>query len=342
MAFKAMADNNVAIPVRYDASLYNIFADGTDFIFKGIDNELKITYGSGTLRVTLGTGGCIIDGRHVFNDAEGTVSLQLNANDSGYLVIRYDLTQSAGNEASFMAVSSIETGDLNNTGTKKDLLLAQYKTDSTGVTSFIDLRVYESMKTNVKLITLSTSWVYDSTNAYYTQSVDITGIKATDTPTLDVKTSGTATNIQTQQKEWSKVLQAITYDGGITFYAKSATTSAITIMIKPDMSKVTINNVSSEEAGLDKLDERISNCFSLDGSAYRANAGANLDEFKAGTIIVTGNSTAPTTDWWLIVSGANDAGTVTQVAFSLFNNISAKHRYCTGGTWNAWANLKVG
>lgn len=248
MAFKAMADNNIAIPVRYDASLYDIFADGTDFIFKGIDNEFKITYGSGTLRVTLGTGGCIIDGRHVFNDSEGTVSLQLDANDSGYLVIRYDLTQSAGNEASFMAVSTIETGDLNNTGVKKDLLLAQYKTDSTGVTSFIDLRVYESMKTNVKLVTLSTSWVYDSTNDYYTQSLDITGIKATDTPTIDVKTSGTSANIQTQQKEWSKILQAITYDGGITFYAKSATDSAITVMIKPDMTKVTINNVDISDS----------------------------------------------------------------------------------------------
>ncbi len=253
MAFKAMADNNVPIPVRYDASLYDTFTDKTDFIFKGIDDEFKITYGTGTLKVTLGTGGCVIDGRHVFNDSEGTISLQLDANNSGYLVIRYDLTQSVGSEASFMAVSALETGDLNTTGVKKDLLLAQYKTNDTGVTSFIDLRVYESMKTDIKLITLSTSWSYDSTNNYYTQNVDLVGIKSTDTPTLDVKTSGNATTTTNQLKEWSKILRAETHDDGITFVAKKATTLSLTVAVKPDLSKVTISNVSSEEAGLDQM-----------------------------------------------------------------------------------------
>ena len=142
MALKAMADNSVPISVRQDASVYDALANKTDYVLSGIDNELNVTYGSQTFKVTLGTGGCVICGRHVFNDSQGEVGLTLAPNDTGYLVLRYDLTQSAGKEASFITASALETGDLNSNGTKKDLPLGKYVTGDNGVTSYIDMRPF--------------------------------------------------------------------------------------------------------------------------------------------------------------------------------------------------------
>lgn len=105
-------------------------------------------------------------------------------------------------------------------------------------------------------VTLGTSWDYDSTNGYYTQSVLVVGMKATDTPQLSVEIS-TLSDADSINEEFAKVIDAETYDGGIKFYAKSATTRNLTVVIKPDLSKVTVNNVSSEEAGLDKLQNNI-------------------------------------------------------------------------------------
>ncbi len=81
-------------------------------------------------------------------------------------------------------------------------------------------------------ITLGTSWVQDSTNGYYYQSVSNSNITSSDTPVLDVKLSGTADNMQSLQKEWAKILSAETYNNGIKFYAKSATTSSLTVIVK--------------------------------------------------------------------------------------------------------------
>ncbi len=80
--------------------------------------------------------------------------------------------------------------------------------------------------------TLGTSWTQDSTNGYYYQNVTVSGITSSDTPILDVQTSGTLTNIKAQQTEWAKVVQATTYTNGIKFYATEATTTSLTILIK--------------------------------------------------------------------------------------------------------------
>ena len=42
MALKAMADNNIPIPARSDAVLYDELAGKVDFVFKNIDEEFKM------------------------------------------------------------------------------------------------------------------------------------------------------------------------------------------------------------------------------------------------------------------------------------------------------------
>ncbi len=87
-------------------------------------------------------------------------------------------------------------------------------------------------KLTILTITLGTSWTQDSTNGYYYQSVSNSNITSSDNPVLDVVLSGTSTNMQSLQKEWAKVLSATTYNNGIKFYAKEATTTSLTVLVK--------------------------------------------------------------------------------------------------------------
>ena len=62
-----------------------------------------------------------------------------------------------------------------------------------------------------------------------TQSVSVSGITANHNAILDVVTS--TSNYEAQQTEWAKVYKAETYNGGIKFYAKEATSTALTIQV---------------------------------------------------------------------------------------------------------------
>ena len=72
-------------------------------------------------------------------------------------------------------------------------------------------------------ITLSTTWTD------LTQSVSVSGISASHNAILDIV--ATTSDFETQQAEWSKVYKAETYEGGIKFYAKEATTVYLTVQV---------------------------------------------------------------------------------------------------------------
>lgn len=95
------------------------------------------------------------------------------------------------------------------------------------------------------------------------------------------------------------------------------------------------NNVVIDKANLDL--EEVLNIYGSTGSANCVN---DLDKFYTGITLVTNSSKAPTTDWWMIISGGVNT-TQVQLAFSLFNNHTAKMRNCAAGTWSSWANIKI-
>lgn len=72
-------------------------------------------------------------------------------------------------------------------------------------------------------ITLSTTW------NDLIQNVSVSGVTASHNAILDIVT--TTSDFETQQAEWSKVYKAETYDGGIKFYAKETTSTALTIQV---------------------------------------------------------------------------------------------------------------
>lgn len=141
MALKAMADNGINITCQEDARMYDYLAGGNcDYIIKGVGNDFKITQSSTTLLVKLGSGECVIQGRHVTNTTNNDISLTLPQNSTGYLVLRYDLSKVSGNEVKFTYGTAVEDDDLNNSGVKRDIVLARYNTNENGVSSFTDLR----------------------------------------------------------------------------------------------------------------------------------------------------------------------------------------------------------
>ena len=81
-------------------------------------------------------------------------------------------------------------------------------------------------------ITLGTSWIQDTTNGYYTQTVALSGITSKDNPTVDVVLSGTLETMQSQQEEWGKILKIETSTDTLKFYVSEATSIELSVMVK--------------------------------------------------------------------------------------------------------------
>lgn len=140
MAISFMADNNETITCSQDAALYNLLTGGKDCIIGGIGDELEFNSNASSLRCTLSSGEAVICGRHV-TVTGNTTAITLTGNSSGYIVLRYDLTQSGSNVVRLLAVDTILTEDLNNdAGARHDLVIGEFVTNASGVTSFTDRR----------------------------------------------------------------------------------------------------------------------------------------------------------------------------------------------------------
>lgn len=136
MSFKVMADNNQSISASQDGAMYNAFAGNKDFVIAGIGNEMVVGHNATSRVVSLGTGEAIVCGRHI--TAQGTNTLTLPASSSGYLCLRYDVSTSG--IASLVSTTTVRKENLNNGGSVRDMVLGEYTTDSTGVSSYTDRR----------------------------------------------------------------------------------------------------------------------------------------------------------------------------------------------------------
>lgn len=136
MSFKVMADNNRDILAKEDGALYNVALNNQDMIIKGLGQEMVLGFEG--LVVTVGTGEAIIHGRHVV--ANESNQLTLPQNESGYLVLRIDLTQSVGNEALLYATPVLTKNEINWGNGIYDMELAKFTTNGISINSLTDLR----------------------------------------------------------------------------------------------------------------------------------------------------------------------------------------------------------
>lgn len=143
MAIKVMADcgDQVLYTAEELGAVLRTFSNNTDYIIKGIGNQMAMTSSSSSLQVTVKTGEAVMCGRFVMIKSNETITLP--ANTTGKLVLRIDLTQPVTFEGKLAYVTgSAKSDNLNNTGTGQyDLVLAEFVTGASGVTTLTDKRV---------------------------------------------------------------------------------------------------------------------------------------------------------------------------------------------------------
>ncbi len=107
---------------------------------------------------------------------------------------------------------------------------AQAKVDNHAIQT-ATLSTLGHVKHAVLTATLTTaSWT--GTTSPYSQSVAVSGILATDTPIIDIVTSGTYSTDEARIEAWGYIYRAVTADGSITFYATEKPTVSLPIQIK--------------------------------------------------------------------------------------------------------------
>ena len=83
---------------------------------------------------------------------------------------------------------------------------------------------------NTYTASITTTWTGSA--APYTQTITVSGIKATDNPIVDVVPSSTYATAQTQLTEYAKIYKITTAANSITVYATEKTTTAVPIQLK--------------------------------------------------------------------------------------------------------------
>lgn len=141
MAIKVMANNGPTVTYNAEeiGSIWNTFAGNSDYIIKNILNEMSVSHSTSSLKPTVGTGRAVVNGRLVSVTANTQITLPANLSNN-YLVVRVDLSQPVGSEGFITYTSTLKTDNLNNGGTQRDLIIAQFSTSASGVSSFTDLR----------------------------------------------------------------------------------------------------------------------------------------------------------------------------------------------------------
>ena len=66
--------------------------------------------------------------------------------------------------------------------------------------------------------TIGTTWTEDQTDHYFSQTVNVTGLLATDTPTIDIVLSDTISTAKSQLEAWACVSRITTANGSMTIY----------------------------------------------------------------------------------------------------------------------------
>lgn len=136
--------DDVSISAVRDRAMFNTFAGNQSYVIAGVGNELQVNYSSSSFIVQLDTGEAVISGGSMVS--EGTLdTITLGANESGYLVVRIDLSQTGDNICRFYSTPTIVQENINDgVGLIYDLPLYNYQTSSSGVQNLNDIRSIKS------------------------------------------------------------------------------------------------------------------------------------------------------------------------------------------------------
>lgn len=152
--------------------------------------------------------------KNILNESTaGNLLEKINKNASDIQTNKDNISKNATDIQNVSSKASSNTTSITNLTSKV----------STNTSSINSLKSSKQDKAIKATITLGTSW------SSLTQSVSVSGITASHNAILDVVTS--TSEYEAQESEWSKIYKAETYEGGIKFYAKEATSTALTIQV---------------------------------------------------------------------------------------------------------------
>ena len=152
--------------------------------------------------------------KNILNESTaGNLLEKINKNASDIQTNKDNISKNATDIQNVSSKASSNTTSITNLTSKV----------STNTSSINSLKSSKQDKAIKATITLGTSW------SSLTQSVSVSGITENHNAILDIVT--TTSDYETQQTEWAKVYKAETYNGGIKFYTKEATSTALTIQV---------------------------------------------------------------------------------------------------------------
>lgn len=142
MAIQTLYDtgDDHTVMSKYDGAVYATAV--ADCVCQGIGDEFAINYAADSLNVSFNAGSQAIIGGGYFK-VKSTESITLSPNTTIYLCANIDLSKPNGQTGSFVqrTASNMQSGNLNGSGTSRDLLLYTLTTSGTGVTAVTDKKV---------------------------------------------------------------------------------------------------------------------------------------------------------------------------------------------------------
>lgn len=225
---KTMADNGTLISSLQDALLYDSLVQ-SDYIISDYGDELAMT--TTGLIITFGDGEAIIQGRTInVTDSE---TLEVEANTSGYIVLRYDLTQATGYEGRFTYVPTFVKQDLNNGGSIRDLVLATYTSNANDVTIDSDIRPVLDHNIGWSFDVLTSDWVFNSSLGCYSAVKMLYGMNANARPIVFLNKDGlSVAQIQSLDDEFAKIISANATANSLTLMAESMPSATLPVYVR--------------------------------------------------------------------------------------------------------------
>ena len=152
MAIQTLHDTGIdnSITSKMDGGVYSVAVP--DGIIAGIGDEFTINYQADSLNITFNAGSEAVIGGSFFK-VTALESVTLVANSTIYLCANIDLSKPNSSRGSFVqrTSSNMQSGNLNGSGTSRDLLLYVVTTGANGVVSVVDKRIIRSSATRAKL-----------------------------------------------------------------------------------------------------------------------------------------------------------------------------------------------
>ena len=169
-------------------------------------------------------------------DQAGSLQLQIDeqankiaTNTANISANKADIDANSADIASLQQTTQKNTSDIQAIKARDD----EQDTNIANLTTSVAKNANDIAKLKqLPTVILGTSWVQDTTNGYYTQSVALSGITSKDNPTVDVNLSGTLENMESLQEEWGKILKVETSTDTLTFFASEATSAELTVIVK--------------------------------------------------------------------------------------------------------------